>query len=172
LSAGRPAPALSFCKLADALLASLGARRSPADDQRSQALQERIRAALGPADSAALGPAAGDLDLDKAVEHAVALLTSLPAPPTARRPLADPDVIPLSPREREVATLIARGLTNRQIAERLVISLRTADAHVAHILAKLGFAARAQIAVWATGRANRQMAVPAVDRHEAGRRFG
>ena len=45
--------------------------------------------------------------------------------------------------------LVARGYTNRQIAEVLVISGRTADGHVAHILAKLGLATRAQAAVWA-----------------------
>jgi predicted ATPase/DNA-binding CsgD family transcriptional regulator len=56
---------------------------------------------------------------------------------------------PLSRREREVVPLIARGLTNRQIAARLVISERTVDGHVAKILSKLGFATRAQIAVWA-----------------------
>ncbi|MFI7005512.1 LuxR C-terminal-related transcriptional regulator [Streptomyces sp. NPDC050145] len=53
---------------------------------------------------------------------------------------------PLTPREREVAVLIGDGLTNRQIAERLVISKRTADTHVEHILTKLGVASRVQIA--------------------------
>ena len=52
----------------------------------------------------------------------------------------------LTRREREVAALIAEGLTNRQIAERLVISERTADTHVANILGKLGCATRAQVA--------------------------
>lgn len=52
----------------------------------------------------------------------------------------------LTQREREVATLIAKGMTNREIAEQLVISKRTADAHVEHILAKLGFSSRSQIA--------------------------
>jgi Response regulator containing a CheY-like receiver domain and an HTH DNA-binding domain len=47
-----------------------------------------------------------------------------------------------------VATLVAEGLTNRQIAERLVISERTAENHVQHILTKLGFATRSQIAAW------------------------
>jgi DNA-binding NarL/FixJ family response regulator len=56
---------------------------------------------------------------------------------------------PLSRREREVATLVARGLSNRQIAERLVISERTVHGHVASILAKLDFRSRAQVAVWA-----------------------
>ncbi|QNE22917.1 AAA family ATPase [Kribbella qitaiheensis] len=56
----------------------------------------------------------------------------------------------LSPREAEVAGLVAEGLTNRQIAERLVISDRTAQNHVQHILTKLGFANRSQIATWTT----------------------
>jgi DNA-binding CsgD family transcriptional regulator len=54
----------------------------------------------------------------------------------------------LSPREAEVAQLVAEGLTNRQIADRLVISERTAQNHVQHILTKLGFTTRSQIAVW------------------------
>ena len=56
----------------------------------------------------------------------------------------------LSQREAEVATHIARGLTNRQIAAELVIGEATVATHVVHILAKLGLASRAQIAVWAT----------------------
>lgn len=54
----------------------------------------------------------------------------------------------LSTRESEVASLVAEGLTNRQIAERLVISERTAQNHVQHILIKLGFTSRSQIAAW------------------------
>jgi DNA-binding CsgD family transcriptional regulator len=57
----------------------------------------------------------------------------------------------LSPREAEVARLVAEGLTNRQIAERLVISERTAQNHVQHILTKLGFTTRSQIAAWTAG---------------------
>ncbi|GAA2097117.1 LuxR C-terminal-related transcriptional regulator [Streptomyces albiaxialis] len=51
----------------------------------------------------------------------------------------------LTRREREVAALVAEGLTNREIAERLVVSKRTADAHVEHILTKLGLTSRTQI---------------------------
>jgi len=55
----------------------------------------------------------------------------------------------LTTREREVAALIARGATSREIARALTISERTAEAHVSHMLGKLGFSSRAQIAAWA-----------------------
>ena len=54
----------------------------------------------------------------------------------------------LSRREREVAQLLAQGLSNREIAERLYLSERTVDNHVHHILAKLGFDSRVQVATW------------------------
>jgi len=56
----------------------------------------------------------------------------------------------LSPREMEVAALVARGNSNKEIAEALVISVRTAEAHVTNVLNKLGLRSRAQLAVWAT----------------------
>ncbi len=55
----------------------------------------------------------------------------------------------LSAREREVAALVAQGRSNREIAACLVVSERTAEAHVSNILGKLGLTTRAQIAVWA-----------------------
>ncbi|MFJ2756419.1 ATP-binding protein [Nocardioides sp. NPDC087217] len=55
---------------------------------------------------------------------------------------------PLTARELEVAALIEAGLSNREIAERLVVSKRTADGHVERILAKLGFTSRRQVAAW------------------------
>jgi DNA-binding NarL/FixJ family response regulator/Tfp pilus assembly protein PilF len=55
----------------------------------------------------------------------------------------------LTPREREVAALVAQGLSNRQIAARLVVSERTADVHVSNILHKLDLSSRAQLAAWA-----------------------
>ena len=63
------------------------------------------------------------------------------------------DSAPLSKREFEVAALIEKGLSNREIAERLVIAKRTADGHVERILAKLGFSSRAQVAAWMARRA-------------------
>jgi predicted ATPase/DNA-binding CsgD family transcriptional regulator len=59
---------------------------------------------------------------------------------------------PLSTREREIADLVARGLTNREIAEQLIISTRTVESHVDHIKAKLGFGRRARIVAWALDR--------------------
>jgi DNA-binding NarL/FixJ family response regulator len=58
----------------------------------------------------------------------------------------------LTPREQEVALLIARGHTNREIAEVLVISEWTVDTHVRHILTKLGQRSRAQVAAWVAER--------------------
>jgi pimeloyl-ACP methyl ester carboxylesterase/DNA-binding CsgD family transcriptional regulator len=56
--------------------------------------------------------------------------------------------VALSRREREVAQLLARGLSNREIAGRLYLSERTIDNHVHHILDKLGFDSRVQVATW------------------------
>jgi DNA-binding CsgD family transcriptional regulator len=55
----------------------------------------------------------------------------------------------LTPREREIAQMIARGLSNRGIADELVISPATVARHVTNILTKLGFGSRAQVAAWA-----------------------
>jgi DNA-binding CsgD family transcriptional regulator len=86
-----------------------------------------------------------------AARHAPSLPISLVAPPRAIGPL-DARV---SPREREVARLIADGLSNRAIAVRLSLSERTIEAHVEHILHKLGFRSRAKVAAWVTEEAHR-----------------
>jgi ATP/maltotriose-dependent transcriptional regulator MalT len=57
---------------------------------------------------------------------------------------------PLTKREHEIVLLIAQGLSNRKIADELVISPATVARHVANILAKLGFTSRTQVASWAT----------------------
>lgn len=88
-----------------------------------------------------------------AIEVPNRTLASAPAPTAElarprryRRGTADSS---LTRREREVASLVAQGLTNRQIAQRLSISDRTAETHVIHILNKLGLTSRAQVAAWA-----------------------
>lgn len=58
----------------------------------------------------------------------------------------------LSEREGQVAALVARGLSNRQIAQELVVSDRTVDSHVSNILHKLSLASRAQVAAWVVRR--------------------
>jgi predicted ATPase/DNA-binding CsgD family transcriptional regulator len=66
-----------------------------------------------------------------------------------RRKAGQP-VAALSPREPEVAVLLARGLSNRQIAGELVITERTVATHIEHMLGKLGYASRHQVAAWAS----------------------
>ena len=55
----------------------------------------------------------------------------------------------LTAREREVAVLLAEGLTNAELARRLYISPKTAAVHVSNILMKLGMGSRAEVAAWA-----------------------
>jgi DNA-binding CsgD family transcriptional regulator len=96
-----------------------------------------------------LATLAGTIDDDALREH---FLQAAPASlPTGRRPgrrARKPTYGGLSARERQVAALVARGCTNREIAAALVVSERTAEAHVSNILGKLGFTTRAQIAAW------------------------
>lgn len=87
------------------------------------------------------------LSFDAAVSYA------LGESPSAAPPHVDP-ATRLTKREGQVADLVAQGLTNKAIATRLVISQRTAQGHVEHILAKLGFSSRAQIAAWVTEKAD------------------
>ncbi|MFD9668503.1 protein kinase [Rhodococcus sp. NPDC059968] len=71
----------------------------------------------------------------------------------AEQPARDNDPgVSLTRRELQVARLVAEGMTNRAIADRLVISPRTAQGHVEHVLVKLGFTSRAQIAAWIVER--------------------
>jgi predicted ATPase/DNA-binding NarL/FixJ family response regulator len=83
------------------------------------------------------------LTIDQAIAFA------LEEPEAAHEVKATPHETPsLTPREGEVADLIAQGLSNKAIASKLVIAQRTAEAHVEHILSKLGFTSRAQVAAW------------------------
>jgi DNA-binding NarL/FixJ family response regulator len=89
--------------------------------------------------SAIRAAVAGEVHLDPAV--AKALAAALRAPRSG--------VDNLTPRERDVVILIAEGGTNRQIANRLGVTERTARTHVSNILGKLGLASRTQAAMWA-----------------------
>jgi DNA-binding CsgD family transcriptional regulator len=69
-------------------------------------------------------------------------------PSSRRTSVGDEGWALLTRREREVAELVAHGLRNKQIAANLFITQRTVAAHVEHILAKLGFTSRTQVAAW------------------------
>jgi non-specific serine/threonine protein kinase len=96
----------------------------------------------------ALGAARWQADYDQggSLHREAALVLALgEAPPATPLPS---DGEPLTRRQREVAQLVAQGLTDREIAARLTISIRTAESHVEQILARLGFRSRAQVAAW------------------------
>jgi len=88
--------------------------------------------------------------LDLPAEDVLACALQQPGKPQ-KKPLAQAvsEAAPLTRRELQVARLIAGGRSNREIAAELVISQRTAENHVEHILTKLGFTSRAQVAAWA-----------------------
>jgi non-specific serine/threonine protein kinase len=83
-----------------------------------------------------------------------ALAYALNEQPQAEPPPASIRTTTLTRREREVADLVAEGLSNKEIAARLVISPRTAETHVERILTKLGFTSRTQIVAWAIPQAD------------------
>ena len=98
--------------------------------------------------------------------QAVALALGEPTARPAERSEQPPGLLrsPLTRRQQEVAALVAEGLTDREIAARLVISPRTAESHVEQILTRLGFRSRVQVAAWVS--ANSPTAVtPAQTRH-------
>jgi len=88
--------------------------------------------------------ARGEAALDPAIQHHVLAAVSSPAEPPSPEPPDD-----LTPREVEVLRLIAEGLTNAEIAARLVVSAATVKSHVNHIFAKIGARDRAQAVVYA-----------------------
>ncbi len=108
------------------------------DDQT----EARIRAAIGDAAFDGAFQVGAAYSFDQAVSLAL-------GQETGRERTAKPGMAGrLTRREHEIAVLIGEGLSNREIAARLVISQRTAETHVEHILSKLGFNSRAQVARW------------------------
>jgi DNA-binding NarL/FixJ family response regulator len=85
-----------------------------------------------------------ETSLEKAVAYALDIADKGEATQTARKKLDA-----LTPREREVAALIAQAKSNGEIAEELVLSKRTVEKHIANIRAKLAFTKRTQIVRWA-----------------------
>ncbi|MFD9663943.1 ATP-binding protein [Rhodococcus sp. NPDC059968] len=116
----------------------------------TEPVDQTIRRALSEARyQAAFSRGAGFSD-EETLEYAVGGHSE---PPATRAPS---ESVRLTPRETEVAELVARGMSNRDIAVKLVIAQRTAEGHVERILNKLGFRSRAQIAAWVTERGQTQ----------------
>jgi ATP/maltotriose-dependent transcriptional regulator MalT len=136
---------------ATALRESIGAPLSPAWRRMVDRWLETSRAALSDEAAAAAWRTGQGMPLEQAIAYAQApeAPSTSDAPAAAGTPPAAHGPRPLTPREREVAALIAQGFSNRHIAEWLVITDRTVAAHVEHILDKLVFTSRTQIGVWA-----------------------
>jgi ATP/maltotriose-dependent transcriptional regulator MalT len=120
----------------------LPAPRRADDDRRVEA----VRAALHDETFNALWTDGRSMPLNDVIAGAHAVAESSAA---SAKPALHDDTCPLSTREKEVAVLLAQGLTNRQIADVLVVARSTVDRHVVNILRKLDLTSRAQVAVWA-----------------------
>lgn len=115
----------------------------------SAACSAEVKAELGgEAFDVAVSAGAGMAD-DAAIALALGERETTPR----KRPAQDTDTT-LTRREMEVAALVANGLSNKEIANSLIISVRTVEAHVEHILRKLGFTSRAKIAAYIAGRSS------------------
>ena len=89
------------------------------------------------------------MELEEAVEYALSEDdSSMIASRTPEQTSTTPRPSALTRREREVAKLVARGLTNRRIAKELVLSERTVENHVSNILKKLKLSSRSEVAAW------------------------
>lgn len=145
VDAGRFQDAACLLGAADSLWTSFGVRLFGSADwlENMHVAEQGARERLGPRifESAFRAGAA----LDRA--DAIALALGRAGAPSATD-LAVQDAVRLTRREEQISGLIAEGLSNRAIAERLVISPRTAEGHVENLLAKLGFHSRSQIATW------------------------
>jgi predicted ATPase/DNA-binding CsgD family transcriptional regulator len=141
---GQTERAIRLLAAAETVRETTGIDRPAARGAEQERTVAALRSTLGADAFARAWEAGRSLPLDESVADALA-----PAePPGLQIPPSGTRSGPLTRREREVAALIARGLTNRQIAEELFIAERTADTHVEHILAKLGLGSRTQVATW------------------------
>jgi non-specific serine/threonine protein kinase len=144
MAESRPERALRLCAAADSLRAStLSATSPPWQERTRKAVIEPARAALGER-ADAVWTEGQRMTLDEAVEYA----RSAPGTP-AEAAAAAPSgrLARLSRRELEVAAMVAQGMTNRRIADALVLAERTVEGHVERIRRKLGVRSRTQIAV-------------------------
>jgi non-specific serine/threonine protein kinase len=136
----------------EAIWAELGAAPWPASRVDHECAVRAARSALGEEAFAAAFEQGQAMTLEEAVADARSVAEAVSAADAAAGPLADRELSLLTPREQEVAALVARGLTDAQLAGALVIGRRTAEKHVANCLGKLGLATRAGLAAWVVER--------------------
>jgi predicted ATPase/DNA-binding NarL/FixJ family response regulator len=125
-----------------------GAVLPPGFGARMEELLQPARVRLGDALVAQLWAHGQEMSQEQAVRYALQLDEPCETPVLLGRPPVIAPLTTLTCREAEIAELIARGMSNRAIADELVISPATAARHVANILAKLGFSSRTQVATW------------------------
>jgi DNA-binding NarL/FixJ family response regulator len=135
--------------MADGLLDSLGARRTLLDHNAHRRTRPAIDKDSRSVSTTRASAGQQSRDVSQTVARTLELLTLELTPQLEGSVQSQRDSIPLTAREREVAALVARGLTNREIAAESVIAERTADTHVSNLLGKLGMKTRSQIAAWA-----------------------
>ena len=152
--AGHAQRAAALLGASEMLRLRIGAQISPFTSPLVEKAEEQARAVLGEARYTKAFEAGARLDRDGAVSLATGKRVARETATTTDRK-ADP----LGKREREVAELIAAGLSNKEIATRLFLSERTVETHVYNILNKLGFNSRVNIASWVTAetRGTRQV---------------
>jgi non-specific serine/threonine protein kinase len=147
---GQPERAARLCGAEQALRALLGASMTFDNVPLRRGLSA-ARLAQGEGRFEALAAEGQALSLDAVVAYALTADNGAVRPDRGAERLSGSVTTPLlTRREQEVAVLIARGYTNRQIATTLVITPRTADTHVRNVLTKLELHSRAQVAAWAT----------------------
>jgi predicted ATPase/DNA-binding NarL/FixJ family response regulator len=130
---------------AAAALRERSAARQPDTEQARTSAVERVLArALGRQDADTLMNAGRTMPLQRAADLALAVASG-----TAPRDPDRPPQVSLTPRERQVAALVASGRTNRQIGRVLGISEKTAEVHLHHVMSKLDARSRAEVAAWA-----------------------
>jgi DNA-binding NarL/FixJ family response regulator len=143
--------ALGEVETAARLAGAIGDRHLPFVSDRLRALlRAQLDASLDGAARARHEDAGRALDAGTAVAEAVERIEALAALSSSDAAVSDVDPSHLTPRQFEVAKLVAQGFTNKQIAQRLGISRFTAETHVRNILERLGAASRSEIATWAT----------------------
>jgi non-specific serine/threonine protein kinase len=118
---------------------------SPAYLAARAACERQVRRTLGDRAFQTGFAHGADLDLEQIVAYA---LDENPEPATATHAPRPASGTSLTKREQQVAELVAAGLSNKDIAARLLIAPRTAETHVENCLSKLGFTTRTQLAAW------------------------